>query len=52
MHLDVVCQLGHVLDDVAVLLGLHLQQLLDDHHRLGHHQLCRENSHVTGYEDN
>lgn len=39
-HLDVVCQFGHVLDDVAVLLWLHLQQLLDHDHRLGNDQLC------------
>lgn len=39
-HLDVVCQFGHVLDDVAVLLWLHLQQLLDHHHRLGNDQFC------------
>ena len=37
---DVVEELGHVPDDVAVLRGLGLQQLLDHHHALRHHRLC------------
>lgn len=39
-HLDVICQFGHVLDDVAVFFWLHLQQLLDHYHRLGNDQFC------------
>lgn len=38
-HLDVVRELCQVLDDLPVLSWLHLQQLLDDDHRLCHHQL-------------
>jgi len=43
-HLDVIGELGHVLDDLAVLGWLHLQQLFDDHHGFGHHQLCGQRS--------
>lgn len=41
MYRDVVEELGHVFDDLTVLGGLSLQQLLDDHHTLGHHRLCK-----------
>ncbi|TNN56967.1 hypothetical protein EYF80_032777 [Liparis tanakae] len=41
-HRDVVEELGHVSDDVAVLGGLSLEQLLDHHHALGHHRLCED----------
>lgn len=40
-HSDVVEELGHEFDDVAVLGGLGLQQLLDHHHALSHHRLCK-----------
>lgn len=46
-HLDAVGELGQVLDDLPVLGWLHLQQLLDDYHGLGHHQLCRTEPHCT-----
>lgn len=39
---DVVEELGHVFDDLTVLGGLSLKQLLDHHHALCHHRLCRE----------
>lgn len=39
-RLDVVRELCQVLDDLSVLRGLHLQQLLNDNHRLCDHQLC------------
>lgn len=47
-HLDVVSELGQVFDDLAMLCGLHLQQLLDDNHGLCHHQLCQPGSEHVG----
>lgn len=38
-HLDAVCELCQAFDDVPVLCGPHLQQLLEDDHGLGHHKL-------------
>lgn len=32
IHLYIVYELGHMFDDVAVLLRLHLQELLNHHH--------------------
>lgn len=37
IYLYVVCQFGHMFDDIAVLLRLHLQELLNHHHRLCYH---------------
>lgn len=31
-------------DDLTVLGGLSLQQLLDHHHTLGHHSLCKDDT--------
>lgn len=39
---DVVEELSHVFDDLTVLGGLSLKQLLDHHHTLGHHRLCKD----------
>lgn len=39
---DIIKELGHVLDDLTVLGGLSLKQLLNHHHALCHHRLCRD----------
>ena len=41
-HRDVVHQLGHVDNDVLVVSGLRLKQLLDHHYGLGHNSLERK----------
>lgn len=47
-HLDAVCELGQVFDDLSVLCGLHLQQLLDDDHGLCHHELWAPGNECVG----